>query len=227
MCGQCSLVQMGVSREAFLAVTTNLNCLPSNLANDIFDAVTAPDQGDHLGEATFFATLAVAIDRFLSGARSHNHSFNLGFLMPITAHDTRLDANGVPSARYETGEMTVLLESFRRIWMSETVRTSLDQALRTHGLAMPTFACSGIAVVPFADRNTTLDWYRTSGWQRRRALVDQGDRTFGPEQFATINNLPKTIDLSATQLGAIAAAHRMAKSMVAMDAASTTQVVAA
>ncbi len=221
-------MQKGVSREAFLAVTTNLDCLPSNLANDIFDAVTAPDQGNHLGEATFLATIAVAIDRFLSGARSHNHAFNLGFLMPITAHDTRLDTNGVPRYRYETPQMQTLLDSLRRMWMSDTVRTALEDTLTKHGLAMPAFACSGIAVVPLHDREATINWFRESGWQRRRALVDQGERTLTiGDGFDPQVDLPKTIDLSATQLGAIAAAHRMAKSMVAMDAASTTQVVAA
>ena len=217
MCGQCSLVQMGVSRESFLQVTSQLRYLPNVLAGDIFDAVTNPEQGYHLGEATFFATLAVAIDQFLAGARSENHNFELGFLMPLSAHDRRLDGSGVPTARYETTEMETLLESFRRMWMSDTVRTSLEHTLKTHGLALPAFACSGVAVVPFDDRDATLAWYRTSGWQHRRAQVDQGQRTFDRKQFRTIADLPESIDLSQDQTGAIIMAYEMAERMIELE----------
>jgi hypothetical protein len=209
-------LQLGVPESKFSeVVASHLPNLPSQLAADIYAAVTDPDQGDHLGEAAFLSILTVGIDRYLSGINSaQSHDFALGFLLPLSAHDMRLDQKGVPQARYETAEMKILLESFRRIWMSDTVRTALVEVLAEYDIAIPTFACSGVAVVPKNAYTSTLDWYRESGWQRRRALVDQGNRTYGPERgFCTFADLPDTIDLCEDQISALRKAMQMAGEM--------------
>ncbi len=214
MCGSCSPLQLSASRDRFLSSVSTLSHLPPELAADIYDAVTDKAAGSHLGEASFLAVITVAVDHYLGGERSLNHGFDLGFLMPLSAHDTRLDTRGVPSARYETGEMKILLESLRRVWMSDTVRNAVTLALALHGLAIPTFACSGIAIVSAENYASTLDWFRQSGWQMRRAEVDQGDRTFGPNDgFPSIETLPETIDLSPAQVEAILQAWRITHTM--------------
>lgn len=210
MCGSCKPIQKAVPWNSFLFHTSSL--ISDRQAGRIYDAVTALDKGAHLGEATFLSTLAVAIGYYQTGNR--NFLDGKGFMLPLSAHDTRLDSTGVPIARYETTEMRILLESFRRVWMSDTVRTSLVATLAEDGLAIPTFACSGLAIVPVAEYQASLDWYRDSGWQMRRAQVDQGDRTYGPEDgYFSLGKLPETVDLTPGQVSAITTIHGIASNM--------------
>jgi hypothetical protein len=224
MCGGCSPIQKAVSKEAVVASAQSLG-VPKHLALDLYAAVTEKDKGAHLGEATFFAVILTALGNYLKGEWSNNHGFGLGFLMPLSAHDSRRDASGVPQKRYETAKMRTLLDSFRRVWMSDTVREAVTAALKAHGIAIPTFACTGVAVVPFSQKEEALAWYR-AGWQLLRAEVDQGDRTMGPENgLMSFEDLPTTIDLSPAQLATLRTAFETA-TLMSMSTTSQMQLAA-